>query len=193
MAGVRNRVMSAPVSATMTGGGLLDPGMVPSRSIWGRKGASARRCRRELLVVADSSSIRVRCSDTRTSGAHRSYRSMLDRRGSWAASGPAISAMTLRSSCPAISAASIARPETPRLSVATDEILIRRLKLLLQPLGFPAALDRQRGPVPVRARRWRTGRAGRTTPSQTALAHRASHAQSARRSFDRAGPWRARR
>jgi hypothetical protein len=61
----------------------------------------------------------------------------------------ASSASTLGSRCPAISAASMARPETPMMSVATVPSLIRASSSsLLQPLHLPAALGGQVGPQP---------------------------------------------
>ena len=122
-----NRFISAPVSATITSStARATPGMVCNWSTCGRKGASALRSVEGATIVVDSSS--RPCRSRRHRNAWWTPKLPVNARTSWGIFGRirplASSASATASSSPAISAASIARPETPRMSVATDDSLI---------------------------------------------------------------------
>ncbi len=106
---------------------FLTPGMVTNRSICGAKGRISWSIRAESSsMVADSSSMRVRCMRHKNP-----WCSLKLPVRAWTRAGVlgrirplASCAMTCASSWPLMSASSIARPEAPKISVATALILI---------------------------------------------------------------------
>src|SRR5664280_1389996 len=109
------------------GGGLLDPGDGHQAfNLWGERAHLLVDSRRELLdgggQLVDARQVHAaqeRVVLTKVAGQG------LDQGGDLGSHpAPAISAMTCASSSPSMSAVSIARPETPRMSVATALILI---------------------------------------------------------------------
>jgi hypothetical protein len=125
--------------------------MVSSRARVSRKGSRAASMRVESLAMSTSrASRRSRCIR------HKNAWCCPNRPTSAWVSGVilvgirplAIWARTWGSRSPAISASSIARPDTPRMSVATELIFMPGVfQLFFEPGGFAGVFAGQRGPV----------------------------------------------
>src|SRR5665647_1156327 len=151
LAGVRKRVMSAPVSAMMTSAVVfLTPGMVTRCSICGAKGRISWSIRAESSsMVADNSSMRVRCMRHKKVVLTKVAGEGLDQGGDLGSHpAPGHIRHDLRVVL-AFDERGQHRPpgDTQDVGGYRTDLNPGVLELLLQPLGFPGTFDRQSGPV----------------------------------------------